>query len=51
MAQVSAGLSDAARESLSRSLKSGKNFPGMDEAKATLDQLAKLSPAGAAPRS
>jgi tetratricopeptide (TPR) repeat protein len=47
MAQASAGLSDAARDSLSRSLKSGKSFPGIDEAKST---LAKLAPAGAAPR-
>jgi Tfp pilus assembly protein PilF len=40
MAQASAGQDDAARDSLSRSLKSGKNFSGMDEAKATLDKLA-----------
>jgi tetratricopeptide (TPR) repeat protein len=45
MAQASAGQSDAARDSLTRSLKSGKNFSGMDEAKATLD---KLSAVGAA---
>jgi tetratricopeptide (TPR) repeat protein len=40
MAQASAGQDDAARDSLSRSLKSGKSFSGMDEAKATLDKLA-----------
>ncbi len=51
MAQASAGLSDAARDSLSRSLKPGKNFLGKDEAQATLDRLAKLSSNGTAPRS
>jgi tetratricopeptide (TPR) repeat protein len=51
MAQASAGQSDAARDSLSRSLKSGTVFAGMDEAKATLDKLAKLPPADAPPRS
>jgi predicted Zn-dependent protease len=51
MAQASAGQADAARDSLSRSLKSGKNFAGMDEAKATLEKLAKLTAANAAPRS
>ncbi|MGA2399450.1 MAG: tetratricopeptide repeat protein [Steroidobacteraceae bacterium] len=45
MAQASAGQALAARDSLTRSLKSGKNFAGMDEAKATLD---KLSTVGAA---
>jgi tetratricopeptide (TPR) repeat protein len=45
MAQASAGQPDAARDSLARSLRSGKNFTGMDEAKATLD---KLSTVGAA---
>jgi tetratricopeptide (TPR) repeat protein len=44
MAQASAGQADAARDNLARSLKSGKNFSGMDEAKATLDKLAKLAP-------
>jgi tetratricopeptide (TPR) repeat protein len=51
MAQVSAGQTEAARDSLSRSLKSGKSFSGMDEAKAELDKLAKLADASAAPRS
>jgi len=45
MAQASAGQPDAARASLMRSLKSGKSFTGMEEAKAMLD---KLSPATAA---
>jgi len=40
MAQASAGQADAARDSLTRSLKSGKSFSGMDEAKATLERLA-----------
>jgi tetratricopeptide (TPR) repeat protein len=48
MAQVSAGQGEAARDSLSRSLKLGKNFSGMDEAKAA---LAKLNSATASPRS
>jgi tetratricopeptide (TPR) repeat protein len=45
MAQALAGQPDAARESLTRSLKTGKNFSGMDEARATLDKLAKDAPA------
>jgi tetratricopeptide (TPR) repeat protein len=48
MAQALAGQAAAARDSLSRSLKSGKNFSGMDEAKATLDKLANQAPASAA---
>lgn len=40
MAQASTGQADAARDSLTRSLKSGKSFSGMDEAKATLEKLA-----------
>jgi predicted Zn-dependent protease len=51
MAQALAGQADAARDNLARSLKSGKNFSGMDEAKATLEKLAKLTAANAAPRS
>jgi tetratricopeptide (TPR) repeat protein len=42
MAQASAGQADAARDNLARSLKSGKNFSGMDEAKATLQKLATM---------
>jgi tetratricopeptide (TPR) repeat protein len=48
MAQALAGQTDAARDSLTRSLKSGKNFSGMDEAKATLDKLANQAPPSAA---
>ncbi len=51
MAQASAGFSDAARDSLSRSLKLGKNFPGKDEAQTTLDRLAKVGSNSQAPRS
>lgn len=51
MAQASAGLSVEARDNLSRSLKSGKNFSGIEEAQATLDKLAKLGSTNAAPRS
>jgi tetratricopeptide (TPR) repeat protein len=48
MAQALAGQSSPARDNLERSLKSGKKFPGMDEAQATLDQLAKAAPSIAA---
>jgi tetratricopeptide (TPR) repeat protein len=48
MAQVLAGQADAARDSLTRALKPGKAFPGMDEAKATLDKLAAQAPTNAA---
>jgi tetratricopeptide (TPR) repeat protein len=52
MAQAMAGESGAARDSLTHALKSGANFTGKDEAKATLDKLAKLAPMGASqPRS
>ncbi len=52
MAQALAGQSGAARDSLSHALESGTNFAGKDEARATLDKLAKLTPAGTAqPRS
>jgi tetratricopeptide (TPR) repeat protein len=49
MAQASAGQADAARDSLLRSLKSGKNFSGIDEAKATLDKLAIVAASTAGP--
>lgn len=39
MAQLQSGQSDAARESLTRSLKSGNTFVGIDQAKTTLDRL------------
>lgn len=47
MAQALAGQDDAARNNLSRSLQSGKQFSGMDEAKATLEKLAKLASSSA----
>jgi cellulose synthase operon protein C len=43
MAQASAGQPDAARDSLTRSLKTGRSFTGMGEAKATLDKLATVA--------
>ncbi|MGP0085010.1 MAG: tetratricopeptide repeat protein, partial [Steroidobacteraceae bacterium] len=49
MAQALAGQAAAARDSLTRSLQSGKNFNGMDEAKATLDKLAKDAPDNTVP--
>jgi tetratricopeptide (TPR) repeat protein len=51
MAQALAGQADAARDSLSRSLKSGKAFSGMDEAKAALDHLANQAANVAPPKS
>jgi Tfp pilus assembly protein PilF len=41
MAQLLAGQTAAARDSLTRSLQSGQNFAGMQEAKAALDKLAR----------
>jgi tetratricopeptide (TPR) repeat protein len=49
MAQALAGQSDAARDSLTRSLQSGKEFDGIDEAKAELAKLAKDAPTVTAP--
>ena len=49
MAEALAGQPEAARESLTRSLQSGKKFPGMDEAKATLDKLPKDASANILP--
>jgi tetratricopeptide (TPR) repeat protein len=49
MAEALAGQREAARENLTRSLQSGKNFPGMDEAKATLDKLPKDASANLVP--
>jgi tetratricopeptide (TPR) repeat protein len=49
MAEVLAGQPEAARESLTRSLQSGKKFQGMDEAKATLDKLPKDASANIPP--
>jgi tetratricopeptide (TPR) repeat protein len=49
MAQALAGQNDAARDNLSHSLQSGQKFPGMDEAKATLERLASQVTTIAAP--
>lgn len=49
MAQAMAGQAAAARDNLTRSLQSGKQFSGMDEAKAELDKLAKLASNAAPP--
>jgi tetratricopeptide (TPR) repeat protein len=49
MAEALAGQSDAARNSLTRSLQSGRKFSGMEEARATLDKLTKDPSAAAAP--
>jgi predicted Zn-dependent protease len=49
MAEALAGQPDAARDNLARSLQSGKNFAGMEEAKATLDKLAKGATSTAQP--
>jgi tetratricopeptide (TPR) repeat protein len=49
MAQALVGQADAARDSLTRSLQTGKDFYGMDEAKATLEKLAKDAPGSALP--
>jgi tetratricopeptide (TPR) repeat protein len=51
MAQALAGQPDAARDSLSKSLKSGKSFSGITEARATLDHLANQSSNAAPPKS
>ncbi|HMK87891.1 MAG TPA: tetratricopeptide repeat protein, partial [Steroidobacteraceae bacterium] len=48
MAQASAGQAEAARDSLARSLKFGKNFAGIDEAKAMLDKLSTVAAASPA---
>jgi len=49
MAEALAGQPDAARDNLARSLQSGKNFTGIEEAKATLEKLAKGATSIAAP--
>lgn len=52
MAQALAGQADAARDNLTRSLKSGRSFSGMDEARATLDKLAnQVATSAALPKS
>ncbi len=50
MAQTGVGNTAAARDELSRALKSGAKFTGSDEARATLEKLATLS-ASSAPKS
>lgn len=49
MALAQAGSSAAARENLTRAVDSGVKFPGLDEAKATLEKLAQLQ-SGATPK-
>jgi tetratricopeptide (TPR) repeat protein len=49
MAEALAGQPESARDSLTRSLQSGQDFAGKDEAKATLDKLAKSPSASATP--
>jgi len=46
MVQLSSGQTDAARDSLTRSLKSGQAFSGMEEAKAALAKLARQGSGG-----
>jgi tetratricopeptide (TPR) repeat protein len=48
MAQVEAGQTDGARDSLTHALKSGKPFPGMNEARLALERLSGRSAANAA---
>jgi tetratricopeptide (TPR) repeat protein len=47
MAQILAGQSDGARENLGHALRSGRPFPGMDEAKVALERLAGRSASSA----
>jgi tetratricopeptide (TPR) repeat protein len=44
MAQLLSGQTEAARDSLTRSLKSGQHFSGIEEAKAALDKLVRQGP-------
>jgi hypothetical protein len=48
MAQSHAGRNIQARDNLTRAVQSGAKFSGLDEAKATLDKLAKLPSSAAA---
>jgi predicted Zn-dependent protease len=48
MAQSQAGSATQALGNLTRAVQSGQKFSGLDEAKATLDKLAKLPSGGAA---
>ncbi len=47
MAEAVAGQPEAARNNLTRALKSGQKFPWVDDAKATLDKLANAPATGA----
>jgi tetratricopeptide (TPR) repeat protein len=51
MAQSQVGSRAAALDNLNFAVNSGSKFAGLDEAKATLDKLAKMSAAAPAPRS
>jgi len=51
MALALAGQPDAARDTLARSLKTGKDFNGIAEAKAALDKLANQAPNATQPKS
>jgi tetratricopeptide (TPR) repeat protein len=48
MAQSQSGSNALARDNLTRAVNSGQKFSGLDEAKATLEKLAKLPPSGSA---
>jgi hypothetical protein len=48
MAQSQLGSSSEARDNLMRAVNSGAKFAGLDEAKATLDKIAKLPESGVA---
>ena len=48
MAQSMAGDATDARDNLARAVKAGTQFPGLNEAKATLDKLAKSPPVASA---
>ena len=50
MAQSQAGDSSDARDNLLRAVNSGAQFSGLDEAKATLEKLAKLPLAASSPK-
>jgi tetratricopeptide (TPR) repeat protein len=48
MAEALAGKNSEARDNLARAVNSGQQFPGLDQARAALDKLAKLPAAAAA---
>jgi hypothetical protein len=51
MAQALAGDNSDARDNLTRALNSGTQFSGVDEARSTLDKLAKLPATASVPKS